>query len=298
MCRRIIPFLGIDIDRDAPFPHLGVSHAVSLPLKPKIKDLTDPEQCFTYFGTITGLEGLIPILKDYSIPTVFFFEGRALEQFRDNEKNLLKRISDQSLASYGIHGYDHEDLLGKDSGVPLTEKEQQNIFTTSKNHVQTILKKSADGFRAPYTRITSSSLNILEKLDFKFDSSLYSRTSTIPSPYQIGQLWEIPIIQIPNGPSFYLWALFERKRNIQNILNILKSLTIQKDPHSEEARGTIPLIWSINFHPWHISYNIGKARYLRNSEVNENLYLLQQVIDFLSSIYPSSSKSITQLLMI
>lgn len=113
-----------------------------------------------YESILNGLPKITELLNKYEVKATFFVTCDVLENFPRTFKELEREGNEIAL-----HGYKHEryDELGK------KEKEiqiQKAILSFQHN-----LEKTPEGFRAPQHSIDSETLNLLEKYQFKYDSS-------------------------------------------------------------------------------------------------------------------------------
>ena len=275
-------FICVDFDRDYAIPMKGLKHAISEPQKNESSEtIENPELSSLTKGTISSFEPFISYLKDFKIPTVFYFEARTLKLFNlalPNQRIAFKN----PLFEHGVHGYDHEDLTGEETGIVLNRQEESRIIKSAKDDIESILSTKIIGFRAPYMRKTNNTIDILSDLNFKYDSSTYVESSKAIKPYQINKkILEFPVIKTPKeskmrGMYTYLWPLFEGKRTKEGII----SNYLQLIKNSKEEKSYI----SINLHSWHFAYNISEIRYLKESEIQNNVNIFREIIDSIAEI--------------
>ncbi|MHA1592885.1 MAG: polysaccharide deacetylase family protein [Candidatus Heimdallarchaeaceae archaeon] len=269
-------FLCVDFDRDAAFPAIGHKHAVSQPKQAKMQDiLADPEKSAEIQGSIEGFGQILSILIQKKLPTVFYFEARTIDLISKRHPEFLERLN-QPFFEMGVHGYDHEDLVGEETGLPLEKQEEFNLIKEAKERVEELFSTKVIGFRAPYMRLTENTRKILMDLDFVYDSSIYQESDKAIIPYsdEHGRI-EFPVIKTPKkslmkGMYTYLWPLFEGKRGIKEII----SNYIQLIHNSTEDSAYI----SINLHSWHFAYNIEQNCYLSQKEIRKNTEFLIKLI--------------------
>jgi peptidoglycan/xylan/chitin deacetylase (PgdA/CDA1 family) len=275
-------FIKIDFDRDAAFPMKGKKHAVSKPIQLKeTEEIDNPVKSAILEGTQRSVKFFLPYLIDKKIPTTLYFEARSANIFLDRKPEYFKKLN-QSYFEFGIHGYDHEDFSGLETGLMFSEKEEYNIISEAKKKVESLFSKDVVGFRAPYMRKSVNTNKILESLNFVYDSSVYQETiSSIFPYYETINLIEFPVIKTPKdskmgGMYTYLWSLFEGKRNLEDIIsNYLELVRNSNDEFS---------YISINLHSWHFAYNISQERYLTEKEIEENHKSFTKLIAALESI--------------
>ncbi len=275
-------FLCVDFDRDAAFPALGHKHAISKPRQTEIQDiLTDPEKSAEIQGSIEGFDQILSFLIKKKLPTVFYFEARTTNLISKRHPEFLKRLN-QPFFEKGVHGYDHEDLVGEETGVPLEKQEEFNLIKQAKEKIEELFSTEITGFRAPYMRLSENTQKILLNLDFVYDSSIYLESDKAIIPYsdEHGMI-EFPVIKTPKaslmkGMYTYLWPLFEGKRGIKEIV----SNYIQLIHNSTEDNSYI----SINLHSWHFAYSVEQNCYLSQKEIHKNTEFLIKLITKLEEI--------------
>jgi len=275
-------FIKVDFDRDAAFPMKEKKHAISKPIQIKETEyLDDPIKSTILKGTKEGMKFFLPYLIDNKIPTTFYFEARSATIFLEKNPEYIKKLN-QSYFDFGIHGYDHEDFSGLETGVTFTEKEEYEIISEAKKKIESLFSKDICGFRAPYMRKSTNTNRILEALGFVYDSSVYQETTSPILPYyETKNLIEFPVIKTPKdskmrGMYTYLWPMFEGKRNLEEIIsNYLELVGNSKDEIS---------YISINLHSWHFAYNIVQERYLTEKEIKKNLKSFRKLITALENI--------------
>lgn len=275
-------FLCVDFDRDAAFPVLGQKHAVSKPKQAEIQDiLTDPEKSAEIQGSIEGFGQILSVLIQKKLPTVFYFEARTIDLISKRHPEFLERLN-QPFFEMGVHGYDHEDLVGEETGMPLEKQEEFNLIKKAKERIEELFSTEVIGFRAPYMRLSENTQKILMDLDFVYDSSIYQESDKAIIPYsdEHGSI-EFPVIKTPKeslmkGMYTYLWPLFEGKRGIKEVV----SNYIQLIHNTTEDNSYI----SINLHSWHFAYNVEQCCYLSQKEIRKNTEFLIKLITKLEDL--------------
>ncbi len=109
-----------------------------------------------------GIPRVLELFRRYDINGTFFVVGKDVEKHPELHKEIVR--SGNEIAS---HTYSHPFPFDKCS---FEEKESQ----IKKNHniIKKILKVEPEGFRAPAYRIDNDMINILEKENYEYDSSV------------------------------------------------------------------------------------------------------------------------------
>lgn len=269
-------FLCIDFDRDAAFPVLGHKHAVSKPKQAEMQDvLTDPEKSAEIQGSIEGFGQILSVLIQKKLPAVFYFEARTIDLISIKHPEFLERLN-QPFFEKGVHGYDHEDLVGEETGMPLEKQEEFNLIKKAKERIEELFSTKVIGFRAPYMRLSENTQKILMELGFVYDSSIYQESDKAIAPYsdEHGGI-EFPVIKTPKkslmkGMYTYLWPLFEGKRGMKEIVSNYTQLI-----HNSTEENTYI---SINLHSWHFAYNVEQNCYLSPKKIRKNTEFLVKLI--------------------
>ena len=273
-------FICVDFDRDYGCPITHLKHAVSKPIQLHNPELiNNPQDATSIRGTAEGFDLFIQYLLDEKLPTTFYFEARSINIFNDRyaEKTKLFKLP---LFELGVHGYDHEDLTGEETGIKFTKQEEEEIIKKAQTNLEALFSTKMIGFRAPYMRITNNTTDILSNLGFTYDSSIYQESMEAIHPYPINEdLIEFPVIKTPKespmkGMYTYLWPLFEGNREIEDtIKNYLRIVENSKDLDS---------YISINLHSWHFAYNKKQDRYLSTEDIVYNINMFEKLISTLS----------------
>lgn len=151
---------------------------------------------------------LFRILDDLRIKATFFVTG----YFAEKEPEQLKCILEggHEIAS---HGYNHFYR-----GGGITKEDLEKDILKSKEKIEKIIKKKVVGFRAPQLQYSNKLIKILDRLGFKYDSSLHpalvpgyyvniSAPLGIHKPFPNLKIREIPIGVIPyiRQPIGWVW---------------------------------------------------------------------------------------------
>jgi len=148
-----------------------------------------------YLSIEKGLIIIKKILDKHNVKGTFFATCDCIEKYPQLFKNLENEGHEIAL-----HGYRHERF------DDLTQEEKEEAIKKSILVFEKYLKQKPKGFRAPQHSIDKETIKLLEKYDFKYDSSktplnilqlIFFPTKkgcffSKPSKYKIGKLTEIP----------------------------------------------------------------------------------------------------------
>jgi len=115
-----------------------------------------------YLGITEGLAEIKKILDNNNIKATFFVTCDCIEKYPKIFEDIIKQGHEIAL-----HGYRHERF----DSISRVEKEEQikKSILCFKKH----LGINPKGFRAPQHSIDKETLNLLEKYNFKYDSSYH-----------------------------------------------------------------------------------------------------------------------------
>lgn len=206
MSRRLI--FTVDLDRDVNTPVKGYAAAGSMDRGSG----TEPR----FSSTGKGLMMLLDLLDDIGVRATFFVEGRTSEV-----------IDCSSIFGHciGFHGYQHEDLLGQDTGVGV---DCEDVLTRGFHAVSDNIARPVC-FRAPYMRADEHILEIVSGLGIRHDSSVYRRPEEGLDSYStVGGMLEhpVPISKDSRGKAIfaYLWPMHEGRRGPEDYITMADSL--------------------------------------------------------------------------
>lgn len=131
------------------------------------------------------LPELIAFDKENQVPSTFFFgmaNGMYLNYSVEMAEPWIRKVLQAGLSA-GVHGVSYDDL----------ESMRVEHETFKK-----ITGLHAFGIRMHYLRMSSRTLDYLDKLGYAFDTSLH----TLALPYKKGRMWEFPL-HIMDGTIFY-----------------------------------------------------------------------------------------------
>ncbi|MBO4347950.1 MAG: polysaccharide deacetylase family protein [Candidatus Methanomethylophilaceae archaeon] len=187
----------MDLDRDANLAVQGSAAAGSMDRG----NGTAPR----FSSAERGLSILLDILDELGMKATFFVEGRTAET-----------IDCSCLSGHciGLHGYDHEDLTGESTGVPMPPSAVSEALEKGFCAVSDAVSRPVC-FRAPYMACDDAVLRAVSGLGILHDSSFYSDGPKGPYATSYG-ITEHPV---PRGRdaagktiAAYLWPMHEGRR--------------------------------------------------------------------------------------
>ncbi|OZC83504.1 xylanase deacetylase [Rhodococcus sp. 06-418-1B] len=131
------------------------------------------------YGAKVGVPRLLDLYGKYDIKTTWFTPGHTIDTFT-RECELIAEQGHE----FGHHGYFHENPTLIDAG---TEEELvERAFATFDSR----LGIRPTGYRSPYWDYSDNTLDIVEKMGFKYDSSLMGRDLEAYRPQRWAVDWE------------------------------------------------------------------------------------------------------------
>lgn len=120
-----------------------------------------------YFpGSEVGIERVLSLLEGKGIKAAFFIAGKFAEEY----ESVIKEINDKG-HEIGCHGYSHGVDLSENF-VDLDVVEQRNRIEKASDVLREIVGYDVKIFRAPYAKVNSDTIKVLEELGYKCDSSV------------------------------------------------------------------------------------------------------------------------------
>lgn len=115
------------------------------------------------FGARVGMPRLLDLFEREAIPSTVFVPGHSLVTWPDLALRTVE--AGHELA---VHGWYHEDLS------ELTDDEQRDVLTRSRDAIAELTGTPPAGHRAPYWALGPRTLELVEAAGFAYDSSLMS----------------------------------------------------------------------------------------------------------------------------
>jgi peptidoglycan/xylan/chitin deacetylase (PgdA/CDA1 family) len=128
-----------------------------------------PQVLDTFNGITKGIPKILKLLEKFEIKATFFCTRRVAHKYASYVR--LIESNDHEIA---CHGWNHERL----SDLPF-EKSFQLIKKSKKMLQETCENSEVVGFRSPYLSPPEKLFEILNDLDFKYDSSITSKKKTM-----------------------------------------------------------------------------------------------------------------------
>ena len=195
MTRKLV--FTVDLDRDVNFPLPGRAAAGSI-------DRGEGDSP-RFSSAERGLSVLLGILDDLGVKATFFVEGRTAETID---------CSGLSGHCVGFHGYDHEDLVGGETGLAFSDGELCQILKNGYVAVTDSIGRP-ECFRAPYMSADDRVLKAVSELGIRHDSSVYSALGEQPYATVHG-MTEHPVPKTRDAAgknmAAYLWPMHEGRR--------------------------------------------------------------------------------------
>lgn len=197
----------VDVDRD-----------VNLACQGEICSISNGGKHPRFDSSARGLERISRLLEDMGVKGTFFWEGRTAEVLSERME-IRDLMRHQEVA---LHGYDHEDFSGKDTGLPLDREGTKTVLNKGTAALDRAFGKGRRGFRAPYQRTTDILLDELNANDFLYDSSnTVELANGKVNAYRLPNgLPEAPVCWSRDGRGkkivSYLWPYHEGKRPISD----------------------------------------------------------------------------------
>ncbi len=257
--------MSLDIDPDANVAVEGRHDALSAPVQ-------NGKVCIE--ACKKGLQKILEVLDVYTIDATLFYEARTAQMLIADGMDLPELSQNHEIA---CHSLKHEDYLGKVSGLPMKEDAVQESITSAREMLEGIFRRPIRGFRAPYTRINQTVIKVLERLDFRYDSSETINLGTAwngkPFPLKTfdSKIIELPLPAFPDARgkrmTSYLWAIFEGKRNAREYIDaVVRAKAV--------AQGGL-FVYAI--HPWHLYVN-SQGDTFTEEQVTTNIKNFESVI--------------------
>lgn len=248
----------VDVDRDANAPHPGRIGAIS---RSRDEDVSP-----RFESMVRGTRLLVELLEERGLKGTFFMEAEAARALSERT-DIRGLLEGHEIA---CHGFQHEDLTGEDTGVPLSKDDVFFILEDASAIVEELFGHRPSGFRAPYLHVDADVLDAALEAGFKYDSSLTKDLSDGPvRPWLMPSgLVEVPLTTDKDSMGrrihSYLWAMHEGKRAPQDYLRVM-----------ERSEGGVLVLAT---HSWHLVETISSGP-LDEEGVKRGLDHLSAILD-------------------
>jgi peptidoglycan/xylan/chitin deacetylase (PgdA/CDA1 family) len=111
------------------------------------------------FAPNVAISRILDLLDKHEIKSTFFTPGWTIDQFPESCEEIISRGHE-----IGVHGYLHESL------AEISMESESDVFDLSLTSFKKLGVKP-EGFRAPSWLISDRTLNLIQKLGFKYDSN-------------------------------------------------------------------------------------------------------------------------------
>jgi len=123
------------------------------------------------FGAESGVPRILAMLEKYQVPATFFMTGVDAMLHPD----MLKAITKSGKHEVGVHGWIHE------TPTRLSEQEEERLLDQAIDYLTKATGKRPAGYRAPSWAFSTSTLDLILKKGFLYDSSLQA----LDEPYEV-----------------------------------------------------------------------------------------------------------------
>src|SRR5262245_22440218 len=154
---KVAVLLSFDTDSEAPLLRDGTTSPTSL-------SASD-------YGAESGMPGILAMLDKYQIPSTFFVTGVDALLHPDMVAGIMK----SGRHEIGVHGWIHE------TPTRLTEAEEERLLDQAIEYLTKVTGKKPVGYRAPSWAFSNSTLDLIIKKGFVYDSSLQA----LDEPYEV-----------------------------------------------------------------------------------------------------------------
>src|SRR6185369_4815260 len=154
---RVAVCLSFDTDTEAPLLRDGTTSPTSLSA--------------SEFGAESGVPRILAMLDHYQVPATFFMTGVDVMLHPDMLKAVLKSGKNE----VGVHGWIHE------FPPRLSAEEEERLLDQAIDYLTKAVGKRPVGYRAPSWAFSASTLDLIRKKGFLYDSSLQA----LDEPYEV-----------------------------------------------------------------------------------------------------------------
>jgi peptidoglycan/xylan/chitin deacetylase (PgdA/CDA1 family) len=130
---------------------------------------------------------VLDAIERENISVTFFVTG----EYAASHPDIVERMAGQEV---GVHGYTHKPFTKMDNEEKISE------ISMTRNLLENITGQSVIGFRAPYNRIDSKTLDVLESEGFRYDASMISGWGIFYPNIGDRDIGEVPVSSVLGLP--------------------------------------------------------------------------------------------------
>lgn len=149
------------------------------------------------FAPNTAIPRILDLLNKYEMKATFFTPGWTIDTFTESCETIVSQGHEM-----GAHGYLHERL------AEISKEAEESVFQRGLEAMEKIGVKP-EGFRAPYWLISDRTIQLVQRLGFKYDSNFMDDDM----PYMLN--WrgnETGLVELPVEWMLDDWPHFETHR--------------------------------------------------------------------------------------
>lgn len=149
------------------------------------------------FAPNVAIPRILDLLDKHEIKATFFTPGWTVDNFTESVEEIIRRGHE-----LGAHGYLHERL------AELSKEVEEAVFERSLAAFKKVGVKP-EGFRAPYWLISDRTLELVQRLGFRYDSNMMDSDM----PYML--VWrgkDTGLVELPVEWMLDDWPQFETNR--------------------------------------------------------------------------------------
>lgn len=149
------------------------------------------------FAPNVAIPRILDLLDKHELESTFFTPGWTIDQFTKSVEEIFSRGHE-----IGAHGYLHERL------VELSKEMEEAVFERTMTAFEKVGIKP-EGFRAPYWMISDRTLELVQRLGFRYDSNMMDSDM----PYML--VWrgkKTGLVELPVDWLLDDWPQFETHR--------------------------------------------------------------------------------------
>ena len=150
-----------------------------------------------------GLPRILALLDKHEIPATFMIPGQVI----DDHPDACREIAARGRHEVGYHGYYHESVLD----IPV--EEERELMRRGSGRIEEVFGERPRGNRSPPFALGPNTADLLEELDFAYDSSLFGHDQ----PYrprvpvvggQLRDFVELPVSWELDDAPYFLFSFF------------------------------------------------------------------------------------------